>query len=211
MMFMNCIKTIFLTVFFSFSLSTAFSQDFEEGRGRTSSPKKSNTSDSLRKKSFEVKEVDHTLSGGLVLWTDPNQFNNSLLVTTLEYCPRFVLATGKVQSSLSIAVPFNIGIGSNNAGDFTVLGHVPVLLEGSLGHFSHRDAQALVGIFAGIGVSGTFSNLDAPFNGSFGPSFSAGLRMGNMNFRSYTFRLGFTPSLDALGNGVIYFSSGLNF
>ena len=210
-MCMNCIKFPLLTAFFLLCTSSLFSQDFEDGRGRTSTTKKKSSTDSLRKKSFEVKEVDHTLSGGLVLWTEPTQFSNSLLITTLEYCPRFILATGKIQSSLSIAAPINIGIGSNNAGDFTVMGHVPVLLEGSLGHFSHRDAEALVGIFAGIGVSGSFSNLEAPFNSNFGPSVSAGLRMGNMNFRSYTFRLGFTPSLKALGNGVIYFSSGLNF
>ena len=208
---MNCIKSLFLCGIFLILGSSAFAQDFEEGRERTTNTTKKTTSDSLRKKSFEVKEVDHTLSGGLVLWLEPTSSNNSLLITTLEYCPRFILATGKVQSSLSIAVPFNIGIGSNSAGDFTVLGHVPVLLEGSLGHFSHRDAESLVGIFAGIGLSGSFSNLDAPYKAAFGPTVSGGLRMGSMNFRSYTFRLGFTPSLNSMGYGIVYFSSGLNF
>lgn len=210
-MCMNCIKSLFLCGIFLFLGFSSFAQDFEEGRGRTSNSTKKTTSDSLRKKNIEIKEVNHSLSGGLVLWTDPDQFNNSMLITTLEYCPRFVLGRGKVQSSLSVAVPINVGIGTNSAGDFTVLGHVPILLEGAIGHFSHREAEALVGLFAGVGVSASFSNLDAPFNSNFGPSISAGLRMGTMNFRSYTFRLGFTPSLTAMGNGIFFFSSGLNF
>jgi hypothetical protein len=203
---MNLIKKLVFPVLVIINL-VSNAQDWEDGN-RTKTKKSDSTENSRGK--FDFKETKIAAGAGLCFWLDDNNQNKSAVYGSIELNPRFVLWSGKVQSSLAISTPLNIGIKNNSNYTSSFAFSLPVLLEGSIGHESSSQGTAFAGLFAGAGFSLNHISGNPDFKMKLAPAVSAGLRMGNIDWRSYTFRITYAPLLSEVGRSVWLFTASYN-